>query len=69
MLRNEKLAMCRYMILMLRFRYFQVFLFPGFYNIAFFFRCFYFYFDFEKFDDVIHGSGLLKETLDSISVV
>ena len=35
-LRIEKLAKCRYMIPMLRFRYFQVLLLPGFYSIVFF---------------------------------
>ena len=34
--------MCRYMIPMLRFRYFQVLLLPGFYSIVFSW-CFYFY--------------------------
>ena len=41
-LRIEKLAKCRYMIPMLRFRYFQVLLLPGFYSIVFSW-CFYFY--------------------------
>lgn len=35
-LRIEKLAKCRYMIPMLRFRYFQLLLLPGFYSIVFF---------------------------------
>ena len=35
-LRIEKLAMCRYMIPKLRFRYFQVLLLPGFYSVVFF---------------------------------
>ena len=34
--RIKKLAMWRYMIPMLRFRYFQVFFLPGFYSIVFF---------------------------------
>ena len=41
-LRIEKLAKCRYMIPMLRFRYFHVLLLPGFYSIVFSW-CFYFY--------------------------
>ena len=40
-LRIEKLAKCRYTIPMLRFRYFQVLLLPGFYSIVFS-CCFYF---------------------------